>query len=581
MSADIASATTEPRYTRRDGRGMPFAGARLWPVAIIVAAAVLMMVPVLIYGPPNGHSLPFNINWHRFFADQFWQGDLYPRWLADMNGGAGSPVFFFYAPLPFYLSALVDGACGGCTPFASLGLSGVALLALSGVALYGFACGHAGKWAATIGALVYMGLPYHLEVNFWTRQAIGEFALYPLMPLALLCLDRMAGRRAPAWVIGLALAYAAMVATHLPGALLFSPFLALYGVMRLRRVRALLVAAGAVLCGIGIAGVYLLPALTLQEAITPEAWWAEYFQYQNWFLASFGPTANPELTNRLTWIAVAVSLAALIAVMLARRAGHAQGFGVWIVAIAGAWVLMTPVSQPLWAHLPLLAKVQFPWRAMIVIDLAAAVTIAMAVDRVWTGRKPADRKRLPIIGVVLAGAVLSGAPAFGRLDPLMDPNFIAFRDEAIARGVDTREYRPAWVGHDVEELPLLRQRLDDLPQGWADTGEATVAIDNWGPRAIDLTVTAETDTTVTVKQFYWLGWRARGALGAPVELSPSAPDGLVTFDLPAGRHVIELRLRPIWAEQYGSAISVVALLCLAALAAQVGFGGRAQRRQQG
>jgi hypothetical protein len=30
------------------------------------------------------------------FSDQFWSGDLYPRWLTAANAGAGSPSFVFF-----------------------------------------------------------------------------------------------------------------------------------------------------------------------------------------------------------------------------------------------------------------------------------------------------------------------------------------------------------------------------------------------------------------------------------------------------------------------------------------------------
>ena len=53
------------------------------------------------------HNLiPYHLKWSKHFVEQFWQGDVYPRWLINMNDGLGSPTFFFYAPIPYYFSSL-------------------------------------------------------------------------------------------------------------------------------------------------------------------------------------------------------------------------------------------------------------------------------------------------------------------------------------------------------------------------------------------------------------------------------------------------------------------------------------------
>jgi hypothetical protein len=41
------------------------------------------------------------------FAEQFWLGDFYPRWLQNMNYGLGSASFFIYPPFPSYVYALL------------------------------------------------------------------------------------------------------------------------------------------------------------------------------------------------------------------------------------------------------------------------------------------------------------------------------------------------------------------------------------------------------------------------------------------------------------------------------------------
>jgi hypothetical protein len=69
-------------------------------------------------------------------ASQLRQGEFYPRWLANMNAGLGSPVLFVYAPLPYFvpgfLSPLLRLGFGKNEPF-ELGVSVWLALALSGI----------------------------------------------------------------------------------------------------------------------------------------------------------------------------------------------------------------------------------------------------------------------------------------------------------------------------------------------------------------------------------------------------------------------------------------------------------------
>src|SRR5690349_15300276 len=75
----------------------------------IGAAAVVLAFPMLVYGPMSqGHDTDEHLNFTRYFGEQFWGGEWYPRWLMGMNHGLGSPTFFVYPPLPSYVCALLE-----------------------------------------------------------------------------------------------------------------------------------------------------------------------------------------------------------------------------------------------------------------------------------------------------------------------------------------------------------------------------------------------------------------------------------------------------------------------------------------
>jgi hypothetical protein len=190
-------------------------------LALLITVACL---PLLHQGAMTGHSLHYNLAWAEGFGAQLRGGEPYPRWLVDGNAGGGSPAFFFYAPLPYYLTTLPQLFCPGCAAPVRLAQGEWLILLLAGAAFYRFARRAAPPAAALGGALLYTLLPYHFTIDLLERQALGEFAAFIWPPLLLLAVERVAAR-ACGGAAGLALAWAGLLFTHLPSALLFAPFL--------------------------------------------------------------------------------------------------------------------------------------------------------------------------------------------------------------------------------------------------------------------------------------------------------------------------------------------------------------------
>ena len=138
----------------------------LWVLSVLTGACALLLLPFWLRGGSQGHDLFHHLLSGHFFAVQLWQGELYPRWLMEMNGAFGSPVFFFYPPLPYYVSALFAGP----TPLAHeammplLWSSSVALW-LSGLFAYLWLRPFAGHGRGLAGSLLYMALRHHLAIG--------------------------------------------------------------------------------------------------------------------------------------------------------------------------------------------------------------------------------------------------------------------------------------------------------------------------------------------------------------------------------------------------------------------------------
>ena len=218
--------------------------------------------------------------WLDQFARELGHGTPYPRWLPLSHGGLGSPVFYYYPPLAFYLGSIFTLA--GLTTYASLIAAFFAAYALSGAAMYSWLRNAAER--PLLGALFYVAAPYH-TFNFYSRGAVAEFLATALLPAVMIGLRRSARGERGGFALT-ALSYGLLIFAHLPLALLASLFLfgpyALLWMMKSEWRRFLPIAA-ALLTGIALAAVYLIPALLLQRYRDADNLWHDpSVQPANW-----------------------------------------------------------------------------------------------------------------------------------------------------------------------------------------------------------------------------------------------------------------------------------------------------------
>ena len=555
-----------------------------FPYLTLLLASLCICAHVLWYGAPNGHSIEYNMVWLTNFSAQLAQGDIYPRWLMGMNHGAGSPVFYFYAPLPFYILSVPVFLLGASKLVLQLGVGEWLLIALSGMAFYRFARAGFGAWAAWLAAVLYMLLPYHLEINLWWRQDIGELTNYIWMPLALYYTDRLlAGERV---VAGLALIYAAMMLTHLPSTLLFSIGLGSYVLVvawRRHKLHELLVFGAAIALGILLTAVYWVPALFSEQYVRSEKLWTPYFDFHYWFFPLEG---LPQIVGhdnvfalRLFEMIGLTSAIFVVAWLNAYRWRHVVGRTALfssLALIAVAWFLMSPWSEIVWETLPELWKVQFPWRIAMVVELATAIALLHTLHCLQHYRDVVSAFALVLVAGLLVYSLIT-ANVLHKLDPFDNAWWVTGRDQAVRNGLDAPEYTTIWNPATTADTSA---GIAGMPQVAFDRGNGRVEAAVWRARHIELSVDLQQSTRLRIRQFYFPNWRATiepAGAGEPgaIELEPDTDNGLLTAVLPAGQYTVVLRLAPLQQEKIGGSISLGGVLAWSAVA----WWQRRKRRQ--
>jgi hypothetical protein len=531
------------------------------PAVAFGLAAILLLAPSLMLGTMPSHSSPQNITWAAQFADQFRAGILYPRTLPQSFDHLGAPIFYFYPPIGFWVDALLSVVTFNAISVSwRLSLSWLLLLWASGLAMHAWLKeGGLSPRAALFGALGYMAAPYHLLDHYY-RGAYAEFAAYAVLPLVTLAIRRIAERRRFAVVL-LALSYAALPMAHLPTSLLISltalPLYALYRGWRLGDRRAALAflarcALGTTL-GLGLAAIYLVPALSLQDWISSDRFWSGDYHVDNWFLLT--PQRWPRGGAEMAWIiassAGGYALAAVGVLLMAERRSEAA---FWAAVSLVCLVLIAGVVPWFW-QLPFVAKVQFPWRLLIVVEFAGITALAQAP---WPAPSRLSR-------VVFAAALAALIPGLASMAEGIFGRVQLARAGVAARPADVKEFLPAGYPQkpNAGYAELGLGPVLNLPAITCTPQARLCRASDGAFGAMRVEVAADQPTTVVLRRFYYPLWR----LESPQAIAPTEPLKLVAFEAAPGAHLYRLAPDAVPAEKIGWLISGLSLVLLAVLAA--------------
>lgn len=523
------------------------------PGAVLLAVAAVLLAPSLVLGTLISHSSPQNLTWAAQFAEQVRAGVAYPRWMPDSFAGLGSPAFYFYPPLPFWIDAVVSVASFNLlsVPW-RLAVTSALILWASGLAMRGWLLAATGeRTTALAGAIAYMAAPYHL-LDHYLRGAFAEFTAYALLPLVMLGLHRIRERQSRGLPL-LALAYAGLIASHLPTALLCSiTVIPAYVLVMARTPTSLLRCALGGVLGVGLSAIYLLPALQLQEWISADQLWTRFYRPENWLVLAPERWVDDRTMHIIASLALALAvLAAGLCVALLQMAAddpRRRPLGLWIGVGLGGLVLLAGVVPWFW-DLPLVGKVQFPWRLMLVVEFALVTALCLIPFR--------SLRRVVVYFFAAAG--VAAVPAVTSLVEDAGQRIAHALGGAPLERHDVKEYQPrGFTAAGPRYADLGLERFKDVPPIACTPAARVCRVETGAHGRLRIEVTADRPTTVVLRRFFFPAWRLDNGL----PLAASEPLRLVSFTVPAGDMAMHLDRGMLPAERWGLAISGLSLLAL-------------------
>ncbi|MBI5878941.1 MAG: hypothetical protein HZB53_14925 [Chloroflexi bacterium] len=515
------------------------------------------------------------------------QGEWYPRWAPDFVFGFGYPIFNFYAPLAYYLSALVHAF--GVTYADTATLFFIACTLAGAWAMYALALNLSGsRHGALVAALAYGYAPTHIYDNFY-RSAWGTVLAFALAPFLLWALHRWHCEGHLRHLVAATLGAAALMLAHNVSALLLMPVAGTAAVsyvvfapseaVRIRLLRAA-GAVGALAVGLGLSAFFWLPAIsetayvqTWRLVIPPDFDFRTHFlSVADWFAwpapAEIG-RINPDLVNTLGPVQCLLAVAGMglllrHSVMSRQRATPLGAFLFIALFLAGSLWMTLPSSLAVWEGIALLPSLQFPHRFLTIAALSAPLLGAFALAQAplrWRGATAAT---------VIVALVLSALPfLYPRPQPATNPepglaDMLAHEHRTGALGTTASgEYLPVWVKfvprNSAFEEAIANgenpQRFESrsLPAGSKVLSQQVSAL------ASALTISATQPFTATFRQFFFPGWQAY-IDDQPVVTTASEGQGLTVVAVPSGTHTVTLRFTSTAVRDAAAGLSMVTAL---------------------
>ncbi|MCA1322642.1 hypothetical protein [Herbaspirillum sp. alder98] len=548
----------------------------------VLAVTLLVFYQPLIHGSIRGHDSRTHISWLLSVMDAVRAGSFYPRWLPDQFAGLGAPVLYYYPPFTSLFFALVDQLSRHQLPVGSVIVSATFLLSLASVGTFYLWARGFSRGAIALAAAVFYGIaPYHFQIDYMARGAMGEFAAFVWIPLIFAGLQRWF--RAANWK-SLALVIvgcAGLFLTHLLSGMLVAmaavPYVLLRAFVRqegaapvplavVLRAKLLPLLIAAVL-SVGLAACYVVPAITLLPFLNQAALMFSGID-QTALHHAFDPD-KPKSFAMIAGVASFYTLAAVTLMWLSWRrrrtladgaAREALGDIVWWSAVVvfffifmmGALNLLVTPPSPL-------GKIQFLWRALVVQEFALCTLFVLAGKvLVEQGRNVVLAKYVKVAALLLVVGFAAGSSFLSKklyADPRTEE---PAGTEHVRLRMSPPEYFPPGA-----KAPVPAEEVSRYPAVVAGTAEIVSFKAERYPSRFELNVRATGPATIALPAYGFPGWSITDDSQHAYALTTATDYKLLAVEVGPGAHVISVKRSAVPQERIGNWVSLISLLLTA------------------
>jgi len=500
-------------------------------IIFLLFIASIPLVDLLHPGIPVTHDGPDHVARIANFYQSFSEGNIVPRWAANLNWGFGHPILMFLYPLPSYIASFFHFIGFSFVDSTKL-VFAVAYIA-SVLAMFAWAQAQWGTVSGIVAGLLYGFAPYRF-VDLYVRGAIGEHVAFVFPPLILYGIFMLAKKGIfGKWGIFTSLSMAGLILSHNAVSLMFLPVIILYVaylyVFETKQKRLFIIfSIVSILFGFILSAFFWIPALlegkyTLRDIVMKGDFKNRFVPLSWFFYSPWNYGIGAEFSKSLgffQWIAV---VGGIITFLKSKDKKIRWTIVLNALILVGSIFLMTSWSVVLWQKISLLQKFQFPWRLLTLSVFAASVLGAIVVSTI--------PKRFSLFTIIISFLFV-----FGTTYSMWHSKTYSIKPQEYYTGIydsttDTGESSPIWSTRFMEKRAASSMEIVD--------GSATIVPLLKKSTRHEYTIVAQTKTRLVENTLYFPGWSVQsdGKL-VPIEFQDPGYRGLMTFWIEQGRHSI-------------------------------------------
>lgn len=488
------------------------------------------------------------------------------RWVPDLGGLYGYPIFNYYAPLPYYFGELIYLFSNNLifsvkVMFAVSFLGSYIFMYLLGTKLWG-------KMGGSLAAVFFEFAPYH-AVDFYVRGAMGEMWALMFFPALFWALVKLEEKTNIIYLLIVGIFIFALLTSHNLSAMIFLPLSIIWAAIlffKKRNQRFILFSLSALTIGMVLSAFYILPAYVEKNLVHLETTVQGYFSYTEHFKGfkklflerSWGwgssirevPGGEKDgLSFQIGWVHLLGWLMALVgAVALWRKSKWLTASFLFFSAVILLSVFMiNPRSEFIWRVVEPLKYLQFPWRFLILVIFF----ISVASGAIFT----LNFKYKKLCWYLLIVAVVSFNFSYFRPE-----RFIQTNDQKLLSGEDFDrqikrsifDYLPIYAKEPPAEL--AKQRYQIL------TGDSQISNFKEGTNWISFNATTNTHTIIRLSQYYFPNWKIFIDGKETVVEYKNNSLGLMTIILGKGNYEIKAKLYNTQIRSIGNLLTLAGLV---------------------
>lgn len=343
-----------------------------------------LFLPEFFFSHDGGHHIVRIAQYIEAFKD----GQYIVRWLPDLMGGYGLPLFVFIPPLTYFSALLLHFV--GFGVLYSYKIVMFLSITLSGITMFLFAREFFDGKGSLLAAVAYMFAPYRF-VDIYVRGAMPESMAFVFIPLVFLGVKKIVDRLQIKSVLLLSISLAGLILSHNIAALIIFPVALLYGLYSVyieKKPMAVVHLALVSVVSLGLSAFYWIPALLEKRHVflggsagALSYNFRDHFVYLWQFVSYFwdygfsrmGP--GDGMSFQIGSLHILAVVIALIAMPHIRDKSLRAINIFFLVIFAVSLFLMTEWSRALWEAFPIFHFLQFPWRFLMLIVFTSAFLI--------------------------------------------------------------------------------------------------------------------------------------------------------------------------------------------------------------